>query len=101
MNYASVTYEAFYLLTTSEYYWNSVLLSAKLSTSLNLLVKDNTVAFLRANFGSIWNFWLFKATETTATNYYAAQNPDKIAMVGTRYGKGTLVRGTIINEATT
>jgi len=72
--------------------------TAKLGTAVNFAILDNTAIFYRATYGSIWNFWLFKGTEASSSVTYAAQIPNKIAMVGTKYGKGTLLRGTIADE---
>lgn len=35
MNYTATTYEVFALLTTSEYYWNSLILSQKVGDNFN------------------------------------------------------------------
>lgn len=35
MNYTSTNYEVFALLTTSEYYWNSLILSQKVTANFN------------------------------------------------------------------
>ena len=71
--------------------------TAKLGTTVNFAILDNTAIFYRATYGSIWNFWLFTGTEASSVAY-AAQIPNKIAMVGTKYGKGTLLRGNIADE---
>jgi hypothetical protein len=49
----------------------------------------------KANYGSVWNFWPFKAAETNAANYIAAQDPDMMIMCGTFKGKGSIFRGTV------
>jgi len=73
--------------------------TAKLAGDSNFAILDSTVKFFRATYGSIWNFWILKGTQATSTVTYGAQIPDKIAMVGTKNGKGTLLRGTVITES--
>jgi len=97
VNYASTTYEMYFLLTTSEYYWNSVVFTApNLSVEFDLAAGAITLA--RATYGSIWNFWLFEANNAAASTYYVGQNPDNLVLVGTRGGAGALHRATLINN---
>jgi len=63
---ASAAYEAFWLLTTSEYYYDSVLFSGSVAAAAaNLAVTQGAVALTAATYGSAWNFWPFKTNETS------------------------------------
>jgi len=93
MNYVGSDYDAFFLLTSSEYYYQSVMLSFELD-STDVTPTQGAVAFTNTLYGSIWNFWPFKAAETSTSSYIAAQVPDNLILVGTFKGKGSVFRGT-------
>jgi len=70
MNLTSTTYEVFFLMTSSEYYHQSVVLTGKLAIT-DFTVAQGAIALAIANYGSAWNMWPFKANEGTSTNFIA------------------------------
>jgi len=90
----------YFLLTTSEYYWNSVVFTAP-NLTVEFDVTNGSVVLARATYGSIWNFWLFEANNAAASTYYVGQNPDNMVLVGTRAGKGALHRATLVANGAT
>jgi len=70
MNMSSTAYEVFYLLTTSEYYYQSVVFTQKLGAAYS--VTQGAISLVAGTFGAAWNMWPFLANEATSTNYIAA-----------------------------
>lgn len=97
MNYVgnvALNYDAFFLCTSSEYFYDSILVSG-LSNATAFSVSQGDVAWSKATYGAAWNFWPFMAANSGATTLIGAQDPDNVVVVGTRQGKGTIFRGTL------
>lgn len=87
INYSALTKEAYYLLTSSEYYYKSILLSVVKDGSEFAPIQGLAAATLaNATYGAVWNFWPFKAAEVTATTKISAQDPDTVILVGVKGG---------------
>ena len=86
------------LVTSTEYFSNSVLIGSAISAANisdmtgTALVADAPV-FAVADYGSIWGLYMFKKEETSA-NAIGAQTPDSLIVVGTKKGKGLAARFT-------
>lgn len=96
VNYAG-GFDAFFLLTSSEYYYQSVLFSVE-TGAVGFAVTQGNVALATATFGSAWNFWPFKLDEATAGTGIVAQDANAIIMVGTKDGRGVFWRATLTTD---
>jgi hypothetical protein len=87
INYSALAKEAYYLLTSSEYYYKSILLSVVKDGSEFAPIQGLPAATLaNATYGAVWNFWPFKAAEVTAGTKISAQDPDTVILVGVKGG---------------
>ena len=87
INYSALAKEAYYLLTSSEYYYKSILLSMQKDSADFAPIQGLAAATLaNATYGAVWNFWPFKAAEVTATTKISAQDPDTVILVGVKGG---------------
>lgn len=85
INYVALASEAYYLLTSSEYYYNSILLTV-LKDAANFAPLQGSVSLANATYGAVWNFWPFKAAETVASTKISAQAPETVILVGVKGG---------------
>ena len=85
INYVALASEAYYLLTSSEYYYNSILLTV-LKDATNFAPLQGSVSLANATYGAVWNFWPFKAAETVASTKISAQAPETVILVGVKGG---------------
>lgn len=87
INYVALASEAYYLLTSSEYYYKSILLSMQKDSADFAPIQGLAAATLaNATYGAVWNFWPFKAAEVTAGTKISAQDPDTVILVGVKGG---------------
>lgn len=61
---------------------------------------DDTATLIRTQYGSIWNFWIYNATSTTALTS-SSTTVDHAMVVGTRAGKGIVGRQRVVQDACT
>ena len=85
INYSALTKEAYYLLTSSEYYYKSILLSVVKDGS-EFAPIQGSISLANATYGAVWNFWPFKAAETVASTKISAQAPETVILVGVKGG---------------
>lgn len=107
-NISGTNNEIMYLVTSNEYYSDSMIVSsaiavANISDMGGTTLVANVPALAIADYGSIWGLYMFKKEET-GSDAIGSQAPDQLIFCGTKKGKGLAARFDIAiasNVATT